>query len=403
MMLRIGQSVFDASTRRLCGPRGERRLTPKASAVLLALAETPGRVWSRDALMERVWPNVTVGEEVLTHAVAELRRNLGDNSRCPRLVETIHKNGYRLMDDAHAVLAPAADCSDTGPDASAELESYAAYLDASALFERGGVRNWERALEMFGASIERDPAFAHAYAGLAKTLIFLAQYCAPRPGAIELALGHCATARRLAPHLGEPLAVEATAHAMSGDDSRARLLFTKALRMAPDSNEVHHLLGRACFAYLEPRLAPTILERAAALRSDDFQSASLAGTASVMVGDFDRAMSNFSLTLRRVDSWLQIFPDDFKALSARAHCLVQLGRYSEASAVLDAVCSHTEPVRHSPACVLALAGESNRAIEVLEQSVDEGWRYSAWLRRDPCLDSLRNTPRFKRIARSIGA
>jgi DNA-binding winged helix-turn-helix (wHTH) protein len=402
-MLQVGDWVFDSSTRRLCGRGGERRLSPKAAGVLLALAETPGRVWSRDALLERVWPNVIVGEEVLTHAVAELRRALGDDSRDPRLIETIHKSGYRLLcesaSDGRHVAA-----IDVALEADAfDLESYAAYLEASTLFDRGGLRLWERALELFRCSIEHDPGFAPAWSGAAKTLLFLDQYCAPRPGALELALEHCAAARRLAPHLGEPVAVEALAHAMYGNDSRSRQLFGVAVRLAPSSNEVHHLLGRACFAHLDARLAPSVLERAAALRSDDFVSAQLAATSCELNGDFERARINFALTLGRVDAWLDIFPGDYKALSGRAHCLVQLNRDEEACTALGTVCGHAEPVRHSPACVLSLAGELGRALDVLEESVEEGWRYSAWLRRDPCLNRLRTTPRFQRIARSIDA
>ena len=44
-MLTLGDSVFDPSTRRLCGRGDEHRLSPKATGVLLALAETRGRVW----------------------------------------------------------------------------------------------------------------------------------------------------------------------------------------------------------------------------------------------------------------------------------------------------------------------------------------------------------------------
>ena len=83
-MLKIGEWLFDAATRRVLQGPDERKLSPKASGVLCALAETPGQVWSRDALLERVWPGVTVGEEVLTHAIAELRRALGDDFRSPR-------------------------------------------------------------------------------------------------------------------------------------------------------------------------------------------------------------------------------------------------------------------------------------------------------------------------------
>lgn len=402
-LLQIGDSVFDPSTRRLCGHSGEQRLSPKATGVLLALSETRGRVWSRDALLERVWPNVTVGEEVLTHAVAELRRALGDDARKPLLIETIHKNGYRLLSESTSASRNVASGSAEIAGPTTHLESYADYLEASTLFERGGLSNWKKALQLFSSAIARDPGFALSYAGAAKTLLFLNQFCAPRAGAFELALEHCASARRLAPSLGEPVAVEATAYAMCGNGSRARQLFGKAIRLAPHSNEVHNLLGRACFAHLEARLAPSILERAAALRSDDFVSQLLAATSWEMNGDFERARANFALALLRVDAWLQIFPDDYKALSGRAHCLVQLKRDNEASSALATVCSHSDPVRHSPACVLSLAGEFDRALDVLEQSVAEGWRYSAWLKRDPCLNSLRSTPRFRRIARSINA
>src|SRR5262245_10870176 len=96
-MLKIGEFLFDPSTRRVFRGHDERRLSPKAASVLLALAETPGQVWSRDALLERVWPTVTVGEEVLTHAIAELRRALHDDFRSPRYLQTVHKSGYRLL------------------------------------------------------------------------------------------------------------------------------------------------------------------------------------------------------------------------------------------------------------------------------------------------------------------
>ncbi|MGZ8283840.1 MAG: winged helix-turn-helix domain-containing protein, partial [Allosphingosinicella sp.] len=69
-MLTIGNWSFDPASRALRRRGTERRLTPKASGVLQALAETPRQVWSRDALLERVWPDVIVGEEVLTHAIA---------------------------------------------------------------------------------------------------------------------------------------------------------------------------------------------------------------------------------------------------------------------------------------------------------------------------------------------
>jgi len=41
--------------------------------VLATLVDADGGVVERDALLETVWPDVVVGEEVLTHAIDELR------------------------------------------------------------------------------------------------------------------------------------------------------------------------------------------------------------------------------------------------------------------------------------------------------------------------------------------
>ncbi len=95
----LGSWLVDPAARQLRAGRATRRVSPKAMKVLSLLAETSGRVVPRDEILSRVWPDVVVGEEVLTHAVAELRRQLDDSSRAPRFIETLHKSGYRLLAD----------------------------------------------------------------------------------------------------------------------------------------------------------------------------------------------------------------------------------------------------------------------------------------------------------------
>ena len=107
-MFRLGEWSVDPATRRLSRGEQEMRLTPKAMAVLAALHAAKGQVLSRSELLDRVWPDVTVGEEVLTHAIAEIRRALDDKAREPQYVETVHKSGYRLLTGAPSATAPAA-------------------------------------------------------------------------------------------------------------------------------------------------------------------------------------------------------------------------------------------------------------------------------------------------------
>ena len=81
----------------LVGPDGEHRVEGHSMEVLVALAERPGEVVSRRELLDRVWSGLFVGEEVLSHAVWDLRRALGDDSKHPRFIETHRKMGYRLL------------------------------------------------------------------------------------------------------------------------------------------------------------------------------------------------------------------------------------------------------------------------------------------------------------------
>jgi DNA-binding winged helix-turn-helix (wHTH) protein/tetratricopeptide (TPR) repeat protein len=101
-----------------CLWRGQARvpLMPKPFAVLQYLVEHPGRLVSRDELLEAVWPDTYVQPEVLRRYILEIRRVLGDRPDAPHFVQTFPKRGYQfiapvIQDDAvanvGARLAPA--------------------------------------------------------------------------------------------------------------------------------------------------------------------------------------------------------------------------------------------------------------------------------------------------------
>jgi DNA-binding response OmpR family regulator len=75
----------------------ELALTHREFDLLAYLAARPGRVFSRDQLMEAVWdyPFYTDTSTVTVH-VRRLRAKLGDDPAKPRFVETVWGVGYRL-------------------------------------------------------------------------------------------------------------------------------------------------------------------------------------------------------------------------------------------------------------------------------------------------------------------
>ena len=74
-------------------------IEPKIMEVLVCLAGRAGEVVSKDDLLQTVWADTFVTEQVLKVAVSELRKALGDDAREPRFIQTIPKQGYRLIAD----------------------------------------------------------------------------------------------------------------------------------------------------------------------------------------------------------------------------------------------------------------------------------------------------------------
>ena len=92
-----GPLRIEPATRRVLLDGEEIALTMREFDLLAYLAEHPGRVYSRDQLMEAVWgePYFTDTSTVTVH-VRRLRAKLGDDPAEPRFVETVWGVGYRL-------------------------------------------------------------------------------------------------------------------------------------------------------------------------------------------------------------------------------------------------------------------------------------------------------------------
>ena len=77
--------------------RGDKalHLRPKSFALLRYLVAHPGRVLSKDELVEAVWPRTAISDGVLTVSINEVRRALGDMAQAPQYLETVPRRGYR--------------------------------------------------------------------------------------------------------------------------------------------------------------------------------------------------------------------------------------------------------------------------------------------------------------------
>jgi DNA-binding winged helix-turn-helix (wHTH) protein len=93
----FGDWLVEPELSRLRKDEQEVRLELKVMDVLVHLARHGSRVVTRQQLIDAVWDGGFISDNTLTHAVAELRRALGDCSTDPSYIETIHRRGYRLI------------------------------------------------------------------------------------------------------------------------------------------------------------------------------------------------------------------------------------------------------------------------------------------------------------------
>ncbi len=90
---------FAIDTSRLCLIQNghTQHLRQKPFQVLLYLVEHRQQVVTKEELLDNIWSDVTVTDNVVEHCLAEIRKALGDDSRQPRFIKTIPRGGYRLI------------------------------------------------------------------------------------------------------------------------------------------------------------------------------------------------------------------------------------------------------------------------------------------------------------------
>jgi len=103
MAIVFGEFELDKNNRRLKRGSAQISINGQAFEFLRILAERPGELVTREELKQQIWPDSNVDfEHSLDVLVSRLRKILGDDSKCPRYVETVTKQGYRFIEKVNA-------------------------------------------------------------------------------------------------------------------------------------------------------------------------------------------------------------------------------------------------------------------------------------------------------------
>jgi Tol biopolymer transport system component/DNA-binding winged helix-turn-helix (wHTH) protein len=104
--VRFGEFTLDPDRQGLFRGGDRVHLTSRPLEALFFLAAHRGRTVTRKEILDAVWKDVFVTDDVLTHAVRDIRTALDDHRENPRYVLTVPRGGYRFIAEVVPDVSP---------------------------------------------------------------------------------------------------------------------------------------------------------------------------------------------------------------------------------------------------------------------------------------------------------
>jgi adenylate cyclase len=268
------------------------------------------------------------------------------------------------------------------------------------------------ARKMFERAVEIDPGYAKAYAGIADCDTFL-WICGDLDVSFEEMLANSSKALGLAPHLAEAHASKGLALYMSGHPKQAIESFELAITLDPDLWVAHNLYAFSCRDTGQFEKAALLYGRAAELNPRDWGSQSMLVEAYTVLGRSELSKMAARKAMVRFETALVENPEHAEALAQGAACLVFFGEKAENAKAEKwakrAIMIEPEGygIRYNVACVHAVLGNLDAALENLEYIYSHVPRARGWLlgevRHDTQLAALRGRADFQALVSRLEA
>ena len=283
--------------------------------------------------------------------------------------------------------------------ATLDMDAYDYYLRGRHYFERG---EFDHGIRMFEKAIELDKNYALAWAGAADCHSWKCLWQKKTPESLLAAEQFSRKAVQLDPSLAEAHTSRMLALTVSGQYEKAEDEFKLAVKLDPQLFEAYYNLGRINFAQGKFDEAAKAFRQAIAIRPDSVSATTLLSTALKAAGRNEEALEATRLGVVVAERYLSLNPDDALALSRGANDLVYIGDKDKAIEWAErAYAINPNVCRYNVACVFVLVGQTERALDILEEHARQSALDPDWMMQDSDWDSARDHPRFKAIIDSL--
>jgi serine/threonine protein kinase/tetratricopeptide (TPR) repeat protein len=313
-------------------------------------------------------------------------------------------------------------------------EAYRLYLKGRHYWNKWTEEGFYKAIEYFQQAVEKDPAYALAYTGLADSYVLLGwnSYLPPKE-AFPKGKVPAMTALQLDPDLAEAhtsMAALWWLHDWRWEDAQTE--FKRSLELSPAYPTANHwyaeyvmTMGRHDEALVRMKsgqeLDPLSLIINVAVGWNLYHARRYAEAIEQLrrtvelepnypvtywiLGLLLRKTGSYEMAVTEGEKGVRLSGDSPLMRAALAHTLAAAGRTNEAVQMLDeltklAVQKYVAPYFLAGICIGL--GEDQRAIEYLEKACEEHSHWLIYLHIDPSLDGLRQDPRFQDLLRRVG-
>ena len=314
---------------------------------------------------------------------------------------TIQEEIARHVVDALRVKLLPSDASRIKRHGTGDTAAYDLYLRGRQLLHKEKEAEQRAAVELFRRAIALDPAFAHAYAGLADVLARLLRQRQEIQGTTAAdAIAAAERAIALAPELADAHVARGNALQLVADQVGAERAFERAIALDPRHFEAHYWFGKFYAGRGHHEQAAQQYEAAYEIRPDDYRPITLALQEYQALKNTEREKSALRRSWRALERHLALDPDDSYAADHAAGVLMLLGRRDEANRLLEraiALRPDDYSTLYTAACTLSLGGDYERALVFLERAISTGRGNRDWILNDNDLAPLHAYPKFQQI------
>lgn len=284
--------------------------------------------------------------------------------------------------------------------ATSDPEAYDFYLRGRRYMYTMARRDYEHAIRMFEQAIQIDSKYALAYAGLADAYSQMYRYVEASKANLEHANRASEQAVALDRDSSEAHASRGLALAISEMYDEAETEFEEATRLNPGLFEAWFYYGLACTSQGKYEHAARLYGKATEINPADYLAPVFLAQSYASLGRKQDEMRVRLGSLGTLEQHIRLNPHDTRALYISAQNLWHVGEQKKAIALAEQALGQgqDEPmVLYNVACLYTTQGNTERALDLLEQAVAVGFGDRAWMETDSDLNPLHDNPRFKAL------